>query len=87
MLIERLIGAGSVCVLVAGIAALSDEVNLAVWGVIKGEPLVELSLGGWRLARIASMVTETLSSYAGDHTSLVLYGLGALVLVGLMLRT
>ncbi len=87
MLAERFMSAASVCVLIAAIVALNEHVSQSTSGALSGDLSTELSLAGGRVLDIANEITNSLASSTGNHMVLVLYALGALVLLGLMLRT
>ncbi|MGH9256940.1 MAG: hypothetical protein ACRD3C_20460 [Vicinamibacterales bacterium] len=87
MLKEKFMSAASACAVVAGITALDDSVHQYVASVLGGDPLSNLSQLGGGTLRFANVMPNTLAFYAADHMLLAFFGLGALVLVGLMLRT
>jgi hypothetical protein len=87
MLKEKLMSAAGACVLVAGMAAVSEDVRAFVTNPFDGDPSTQLSLAGSGALRIANVMPDTLAFYAADHMALVFFGLGAIVLLGLMMRT
>ena len=87
MLIERFVSAACLGVLVTAIAALNDQVSQSIAGVLQGGPSALVPLFGNRVLQIASTVTVIVGSYTGDNLPLVLFGLTALGLLGLMLRS
>ena len=86
MVTERFMSAASVGTLVAAITALNDDVHQFVVGALSGDPLTQLSFVRSSALHIDNVMTITLASYAADNMMLALFGLGALVLLGLMLR-
>lgn len=86
MVIERLLGAGSVCMLIAVLAVSNEDINRFLAGLLSGDMSTGLFVLGWRTLRIVTSGTEPLVSYMSDHLALAGFGLGAVVLVGLMLR-
>jgi hypothetical protein len=86
MLTEKLMSAASGCAIVAGMAAFNDDVREYVAGLFNGDALNHLSLA--RTGTLtASVVPDAVALYAADHMPLVFFGLGAVVLLGLMMRT
>lgn len=87
MVMEKLLSAGTLCAVVAIITALSDEAQRFVASVFSGDPLSGMALGGGGAYFVGNAVTMTLGTYAADYTLLAFFGLGGVVLLGLMLRT
>jgi hypothetical protein len=87
MLIERFVSAACLGVLVTAIAALNDQVSQSIASVLQGGPSALVPVFGSRVLQSASTVTAIVGSYAGDNVPLVLFGLTALGLFGLMLRS
>jgi hypothetical protein len=87
MLKEKLMSAASACAVVAGMAAFNDDVREYVAGLFDGDALNHLSLARSSTLLTASVVPDTVAFYAADHMPLVFFGLGAVVLLGLMMRT
>jgi len=86
-LIETLVSTASACTVVGGLATFDQQVRDGVLGLFTGQPLLELSLAGAYTQRMARIATETATSYSTEHTPLVFFTVGALVLVALMFRT
>jgi hypothetical protein len=84
---QRIVSTVSTCVLVGCVAWLSEHADGRISAVLDGQPLTELSLAGGRVQHTAALLIETVATYSSDHTPLVLFGLGALALVGCMTRT
>ncbi|HEY5618660.1 MAG TPA: hypothetical protein VIK60_12010 [Vicinamibacterales bacterium] len=84
---ERFLSAACACAVVAGIAALNDDIHQFVAGVLTGTALTGFPQVGGGTMRIANTMPNTLALYTADHMMLVFFGLGAVVLLGLMLRT
>jgi len=85
-LMGGIITTGSICVLLACIAVLSHGTGTPLTNLYRA-PLTELSSAGFHAQRFAGMAAETVTSYYEDNSALMSYGGGALMLVGLMLRT
>ena len=85
---ERIISTASTCILVGCVAVLSGRADGDdMSAVLSGASLTELSLAGVRAQKVAGLVTNTITSYSAEHMPLVLFGLGAMALVGFMTRT
>jgi hypothetical protein len=87
MVMEKLLSAGSLCAVVAIITAFSDEAQRFVASVVSGDVLTAAGFGGGGSLHVDNAVTMTLATYAADYTLLAFFGLGGVVLLGLMLRT
>ena len=87
MLTERFASAACLGVLVTAIAAINDQVGQSIASVLQGEPSALVPLFGGRVLHSASTVTAIVGSYTSDNVPLVLFGLTALGLFGLMLRS
>lgn len=87
MIAERVISAASACTLLAAVGLFNDQVGQALHGVLNGRAGTEFSSLGNRLVSLHRETLGIVGSYAGDNLWLVGYGLCALVLLGLMLRT
>ena len=86
MLRELFLSAASASVVVAAVAGLNDQAKQSVAGVLRVDVLTDFSSVGIRALGLARMVSETVGSYTGDHMALVGFGIGAVVLLGLMIR-
>jgi hypothetical protein len=84
---QRIVSGTSTCVLVGCVAVLSEKADGRVSAAFAGDPLTQLSLVGMRAQGFAAHLIDIAATYSGDHTFLVMFGLGALGLVGLMVRT
>jgi hypothetical protein len=74
-------------VLVGCVAVLTEKADGRVSAAFAGDPLAHLSLAGMRAQSFAAHLMDVAATYSGDNTFLVVFGLGALGLVGLMVRT
>ena len=83
---ERVMIAGSGCVLIAGVAAMDETVRRRVLGVFTGEAVSELSLAGSNVHRLVRTATEALG-YGTEGASLFYFAIAAVVILVLMLRT
>ena len=79
--------AGVFTILIAGIAALNDDVRRHVVNAVAGDRASELSLVAGPADRVVRAIYSTMHSYAGSDGTLLAFGLGAVVLFTLMIRT
>jgi hypothetical protein len=86
-LIETVVSTASAFTVVGVVATIDQQVRDRMSDLFTGQPLLELSLAGAYTHRVARVVTETATSYSTEHTPLVFFSVGALVLVVLMFRT
>jgi hypothetical protein len=86
VLTERLLSAMGVCVIVGALSTVNGRAGEFMAGLLYGDFSAKLSFINGRRLAVAHTVSETIGSYAGDHALLVVFGLVALVLLGLMLR-
>jgi hypothetical protein len=87
MLVEKLLGATSVCALVTGMAAVNDQTRYVVTGLMRGELIQNVGLPVSRAVALAKGATSSFLELTGDNMVITGFGVGALVLVGLMRRT
>ena len=85
--IEVFLHAGVLTILVAGIAAFNDDVRRHVVNVVAGDRTSELSLVAGPADRVMHTIYATAHSYAGSDGTLLAFGLGAVVLFTLMIRS
>ena len=83
MAVERLLGAATLCALIAAIAAFNQESRRFLEGLVHGDTS---TLGRWAQQVVTSSAAP-LVSYASDNVGLVGLGVVAVVLFGLMMRT
>lgn len=83
---EKLLSAGSLCAVVATITALNDEAQRILVSIVSGDPLTAMGFAGGGAFRINNAMTMTLGTYAADYMMLAFFGLGGVVLLGLMIR-
>lgn len=86
-LIEAIVSTASACTVVGVTVTFDDQVRGRISDFFSGDPLQGLSLAGAYTQRIARVATETATTYSTDHTPLVFFTVGAIVLVVLMFRT
>ena len=85
--IEIFLHAGVLTILIAGIAAFNDDVRRHVVNVVAGDRTSELSLVAGPADRVMHTIYATAHSYAGSDGTLLAFGLGAVVLFTLMIRS
>ena len=76
----------ALCVLLAGMSLLSDDVRRHLMTVMSGDRAGELAMIAEPADRAARMVLDTLAAYQSSHGHLVAFGVVAFVLVGFMLK-
>ena len=84
---EVFLHGGILTILIAGIAAINDDVRRHVVNVVAGDRASELSLVSGPADRVVHTVYAALHSYAGSDGTLLAFGLGAVVLFTLMIRS
>jgi hypothetical protein len=87
MLAEKFLTAVSGCVLVGAMAALNDQFSQFMAGLAQEGPWMALSMATDRSIQMTRLVTGTIASVTGDHSQLVMFGVAAVVLMGLMFRS
>ena len=83
---ERIMVAGSGCILVAGVAVVDETIRQRLTGALTGEALSELSVLSSGLHRFVRMGSEALG-YGNEGALLFYFAIAAIVLLVLMLRT
>jgi hypothetical protein len=86
-LTESLLSAGGLCVLVAGTAAISSEAREHLLNVVSGDRASELATIAAPAHRAALVVAATLRDVHAAPGSVLAFGLGAVVLFILMIRS
>jgi hypothetical protein len=87
MIIEKLLGAATMCALVTIMAAIDEKFGEFMSGLMRGELSSDVLFLSNRAVSFTRTVTDTLGTYTSDNFALVGFGVGALVLLGLMFRS
>ena len=87
MLVGKLIGGASIGLIATVITLTNDQVSRPVRAFVAGDPVSQLSAVAGRAYRIGNLFTETVSIYTDGHTSMVFFGIIAVVLCGVLFRT
>jgi hypothetical protein len=84
---DAIAATGSVCVVVAGISAIDDDVRGFLVNVFTGDRVGDVEMISNRVYSGVGLVFPAVGNYYSAHTPLVLFALAALALVTFMLRT
>jgi hypothetical protein len=83
----RLTVAGGLCALIAGMAAIDTTVRNELKRVISGQgPSPEIVSIGWRVHQYAAVAAHVMKEQGIEHSVLVVFALGAMVILVFMLR-
>jgi hypothetical protein len=83
----RLTVAGGLCALVAGMAAIDADVRNELVRAASGQgPSPGIASIGWRLHDYTTAATHVMGELGIEHSALVMFGLGAMVILVFMLR-
>ncbi len=83
----RLTIAGGLCALIAGMAAIDLDVRKEVARVLSGQGLLpQIASIAWRLREFATAAVRAMKDLGMENAALVIFGLGATVIVLFMLR-
>jgi len=83
----RLTVAGGLCALIAGMAAIDLDVRKEVARVLSGQGLLpQIASIAWRLREFAIAAVRAMKDLGMENAALVIFGLGATVIVLFMLR-
>jgi hypothetical protein len=83
----RLTVAGGLCALIAGMAAIDTDVRKELTRVMLGEGLSpQIASIGWRLREFWIVGIHLLREQSVEHSVLVMFGLGATVILLFLLR-
>jgi hypothetical protein len=85
-LADGLLSAGSLSVLVAGMAALDKGFRVELLSVLNGGSSSTFAPTGFQLQRMVQLVVDTVRDFGATYTPLVLFGAVAAALLLLMLR-
>jgi hypothetical protein len=75
------------CLLAAGMALISDDVRGHVFNMISGDSATELSVIAAPARQVMHVVSSTFGDAKAAHGAVVAFGVAAVVLFGLMIRT
>lgn len=84
---ERAMVAGSGIVLLAGTAALDDTIRGRLAGLFSGNAGSEVGVASAYLQRLTGSLIETMRYHGAEDTTLVVFAVGAVVLLVLMVKT
>jgi hypothetical protein len=83
----RLTVAGGLCALIAGMAAIDGNVRDELARLASGQgPSPELTSIGWHVREYATVAAHLLREQSVEHSVLVMFGLGATVILLFLLR-
>ena len=82
-----MVGAGSLCTLVAGASIISPDVSAAIGNAIAGDPAGQLTAVASRALGFMHTVSGVAGDIGVDTTPLVGFGILAVVLTVMMFRT
>ena len=87
MVADKLIAVGSLGVVAAVIASLSDQASEFARGLYSGASQMDFAMVRGATVRVPEVLTTAIAFYGTDYTMLAFLGLGAIVFLGLMFRT
>lgn len=82
-----MLGASSLCAVVAGMSILSADVRSLIGNLIAGDPGGDLSAAALRLQDYSHALVRAAADYRAANAPLVGFGVVAVVLAFLMFRT
>jgi len=82
-----MVGATSLCSLIAGVSIISPEVRTQIANAMAGDPGTQLSAMASRAMDYGNLLVRVTRDYSPDNTPLVGFGIVALVLTVLMFRS
>jgi hypothetical protein len=85
-LAERILNVSLVVIAVAAVAMFNKDAHDRLAALFGLDPVAELSLVQGQLMGFSKVVSETASSFTGDHPAAFAFALAAIVLSGVMLR-
>ena len=83
---NAMVGASSLCTLIAGMSIINPAVRAEIAGAIAGDPAGQLSAMASRGLDFAHVLVRVAGEYRPDSTPLVGFGIVALVLTVMMAR-
>jgi hypothetical protein len=87
MVVERLLSTATFCAIIGAIAAFNEECRRFLEGLVRGDASTGFSALGASTVRVITLRADPVVSYAADHLGLVGFGVVALLLFGLMIKT
>ena len=81
-----MVGATSLCSLIAGVSIISPEIRTQLANTMAGDPATQLSAMASRVLDYGNLLLRMVRDYGGDNTPLVGFGIVALVLAFMMFR-
>ena len=81
-----MVGATSLCTLIAGVSIISPEMRVQIAGAIAGDPTAQLSAMTSRVLDYGNLLLRVTRDYSPETTPLVGFGIVALVLTVMMFR-
>ena len=82
-----MVGAGSLCTLIAGLSIISPEVRVEIANAFAGDPAGQLSAIVSRALDFVHVLVRVAGDYRPDNTPVVGFGIVALVLLYLILAS
>lgn len=82
---DALLSAGSVGVIVTGLAAMNDDIRRHVMNVVAGNTS-ELAIVAAPIGRAATIAMKTMNDYQTDNGVLFAFGVAAVVLFGFLFK-
>jgi hypothetical protein len=83
---ERAVTAGSGCVLLGGVAVMSEDVRRSLTNVLVGDTATELASVTAPIHRLVNLATDTVGYQASEHGLMTFFAVAALGLLIFMLR-
>jgi hypothetical protein len=77
---------GSIGVIVAGLAAMNDDVRRHIMNLVAGNVVSELAVVAAPVNRAATAAMKTLNDYQTDNGPLFAFGVAAVVLFGFLFK-
>jgi hypothetical protein len=84
---DLMLTSGSVCTVVAGMAAIDENAREAIVSFLAGDHGVQVAALTGRTQGYSRLVVSTISGYHNEHAALLTFAVAALVLFIFMLRT
>lgn len=84
---ETILSAGSLCLVVAGMTVINDDVRRHVIGMLSGDRATELAFVTGPAEQLGRRLLTIFADYQAAHGPLVAFGVVAAVLLGFMLCT
>ena len=84
---DAMVGASSLCTVIAGMSIISPDVRAEIANAMAGDPAGQLNAMASRALDFAHVLVRMAGDYRPDNTPLVGFGIVTLVLTVMMFRT